>query len=996
MNLRSHICAFLFSTLIAATAQAQTHYWVSVASYENQNRAMSYLDAAEEAVRQPFEVLGFVTDQGYFYRLVSGPYLTLELAQDLVATAVRQGFPGAWYWSEEDVSHSTGVLTEGPTSQAEPEPLPRNQPQLVPPSSSAKKKADRVVDEAPDGYQLHKLRREASSQTGFDSLSLAGLTGFVPDALLQNQFGSPGFVVGAVATPTQTEAAEALVSALAAEPELTTAPPNQLMLANPAGPPITLPSFREADIDVQIDGDLSESAWRVNPGVDTFRVVDPDTGDVPRHATLVKMFYTERGLYAAFEMEQPPETLVRVFSGRDDGRLNRDNVGVTLDTSGEGRYGYWVNLALGGNQVDGTVLPERQFSRDWDGAWYGATKVTTKGWNAEIFLPWSQVAMPREAGRRVVNAYASRKVAYMDERYAVPALPFTQPLFMSALQPLLLDQVDPQQQFSFFPYVSITQDEVEDFTQTKAGADIFWRPSTNLQLTTTLNPDFGNVESDEVIVNLSAFEVFFPERRLFFQEGTEIFDTTPRADGGEPTTVVNTRRIGGQAREPDVPDDVDVPARELGQPVELMGAVKAVGQFGQVRYGLLAASENEVKFDVDDINYYQEGSDYGIARFLYEDKSASGAYRAIGTITTLVAHPEEDALVNGIDYHYLTPGGKWKVDGQLLHSEVDDEGSGVGAFVDVGYTIRRGMNLRWGLSHFDDRFELNDLGFNRRNDATATSLQLDYERSDLPWFRKAAADSFLQYEVNGDGERTRIGIGTNFGLDLRSQDQIRAGIAYFPASAEDRNSRDNGTYEVEGRHNFYADYFTDTAQRMSYRFGMEHGGEELGGSRMVGRLGFTWRPIDQINIGALAQYQRRRGWLLWQEDRNFTTFNSTEWRPRINLDYFLTAKQQLRFSAQWVGIRAKEQGFYLVPEEVGELEEIAKPDAETDDFAISRVNVQLRYRWEIAPLSELSVVYTLSGAQSEDSGGFQDLLRDAYDDPVGEQLIIKLRYRLGS
>lgn len=989
MHLRPHLSALLLSCSIVVSVSAETHFWVSVASYEVESTAASYRTTAEAVVGQPFEVIGFVTDKGYYYRLVTGPYLTQELAQDLVEVASRNGFASAWYWPEKDASRP-GVAVLADDSKSNTSATDAAEKTQVEPQKTPKQKFDgKVVEEAPQGYQLHKLRRDAALQAQPQTTTAKGLVGFVPDVLTHNRFGSAG-LGWAAATVTVAPSSETSTADLATEP------PNELLLASPAGAPITLPKYREADIDMQIDGDLNEPVWQAFPGVDTFRVVDPDTGEQPRHATMVKMFYTERGLYASFKMEQPPETLVRVFSGRDDGRLNRDNVGVTIDTSGEGRYGYWVNLALGGNQVDGTVLPERQFSRDWDGAWYGGTKVTATGWDAEIFLPWSQVAMPKEAGQRTVNAYASRKVAYMDQRYAVPALPFTQPLFMSALQPLILDQVDPQQQLSFFPYFSVTQDKVENITQTKAGADIFWRPSTNLQLTTTLNPDFGNVESDDVVVNLSAFEVFFPERRLFFQEGTEIFDTTPRANGGEPTTVVNTRRIGGQARAPDVPDDVDIPSRETGQPVELFGAVKAVGQFGQVRYGLLAAAENEVKFDVDEINYYQEGSDYGIARFLYEDKTSTGAYRALGTITTLVTHPEEDALVNGIDYHYLTSGGKWKLDGQFLHSETDDGGSGIGAFVDVGYTIRRGLNLRWGLSHFDDKFELNDLGFTRRNDATATNLNLDYESSDLPWFRKASADSFLQYEVNGEGETTRVGFGTNLGLDLRSQDQIRTGLAYFPSRAEDRNSRDNGTFEVEGRHNFYADYFTDTAQRISYRFGMEHGGEELGGNRIVGRVGFTWRPIDQINVGALAQYQRRRGWLLWQEDRNFTTFDSTEWRPRVNLDYFLTAKQQLRFSAQWVGIRAKEQAFYLVPEQVGDLIEIAKPDPETDDFAISRVNVQLRYRWEIAPLSELSVVYTLSGSQSEERGGFQDLLQDAYDDPIGEQFIIKLRYRLGS
>ena len=83
----------------------------------------------------------------------------------------------------------------------------------------------------------------------------------------------------------------------------------------------------------------------------------------------------------------------------------------------------------------------------------------------------------------------------------------------------------------------------------KIGADLFWRPSTNFQATAALKPDFGSVESDDVVVNLGAFETFFPEKRLFFQEGIEVFTATPRAEGGNPTTLLNTRRIGGIGRE---------------------------------------------------------------------------------------------------------------------------------------------------------------------------------------------------------------------------------------------------------------------------------------------------------------------------------------------------------------------------------------------------------------------------------------------------------------
>ncbi len=143
-----------------------------------------------------------------------------------------------------------------------------------------------------------------------------------------------------------------------------------------------------------------------------------------------------------------------------------------------------------------------------------------------------------------------------------------------------------------------------------------------------------------------------------------------------------------------------MPSRELGQPTELIGAVKAVGHFGKVRYGVLAAAEDEIKFDVSDISYQQDGKDFGVARFLFEDNSDDSAYRPVGTISTLVTHPERDATVHGVDYHYLTSSGKWKLDGQFLQSDLDD--AGTGGFVDVAYTVRRGLSARLGLSHFDD------------------------------------------------------------------------------------------------------------------------------------------------------------------------------------------------------------------------------------------------------------------------------------------------------
>ena len=391
-----------------------------------------------------------------------------------------------------------------------------------------------------------------------------------------------------------------------------------------------------------------------------------------------------------------------------------------------------------------------------------------------------------------------------------------------------------------------------------------------------------------------------------------------------------------------------------------------------------------------------KGSDYGIARFLFEDKSDAGDYRAIGTISTLASHDVDDAQVHGLDYHYLTNGGKWKVDGQVLRSDVESVGTGYGGFADVGYTARRGLSYQLQLSHYDDKVDINDLGFLRRNDASNAVLRASYSRSDLSWVRRMSIGSFAEWEVNGDGDQTRIGIGSRTRFDLLNRGRLGLNIAYFPERDEDRNSRGNGTYIVEQRHAVDLEYRTDDSKRVSFDVHAGYAGEELGGERLRGRIGINWRPIDQLNFAARAEFMRRDGWLLWQADRNFTTFETQEWRPRINLDYFISAKQQLRFSVQWVGIKAREQNFYQVPSRVDELEEIAKPSAETDNFTISRVNLQLRYRWELAPLSDLFVVYTLNGNDSNQRGSFDDLFNDALDEPVGEQFVVKLRYRLGS
>jgi len=764
------------------------------------------------------------------------------------------------------------------------------------------------------------------------------------------------------------------------------------------GPPIQLLRGDHEDLGIDIDGHLDESIWQQIEPIDKMKVTKPDTlADVP-YRTDMRVLYTERGLYVSFDMEQPQDTLVERFVARDVFEVSRDRIDFTLDTSGDGRYGYLMGLSLGDSQMDGTILPERQYGITWDGAWYGATQRTLKGWAAEFFIPWSQMAMPKSAATRRVGIRASRFLATRGETWGWPSLTETQPRFISRFQPLDLKGVDPRQTWSVFPYASSTIDRVTEETRFKVGADLFWRPSTNFQLTGTLNPDFGAVESDDVVINLTADETFFPEKRLFFLEGREIFQLSGRrADfRQQPLTVLNTRRIGGRPRDVNLPPGVELSDREELKPADIITAAKATGQIGAFRYGLLAAFEDDTDYTADDnLRYSQDGRDFGAFRILYED-SKGAAYRGIGWITTLVAHPEADALVHGTDFHYLSNTGRWNINGQLLASDRDETGTGTGATTDITFSPRQGLKHEFRMTLLDETIDVNDLGFQTRNDVNDFTYQLEWDRSGFTKIRNFQVSPFLRYAVNGDGYETNSAIAVSGELTFNNLFKLNGFFAFLPQRYDDRNSFGNGTFEIRQRSRGELNFNTDFSRSISFFGKLGYAGEAVYGTSVDTKLGVSWRPKHNLSMQLQAEYSDKDGWLLHQEDQNFTSFQGTQWQPELKLDYFPTSKQQLGLALQWVGVRAFEDRFYTLPVNETELVEGSKPPGATDDFSVSQLNFQVRYRWQIAPLSDLFIVYTKGDKSRPGLTEFDDLYRDSWNNPLGDQLVIKLRYRLGS
>ena len=760
---------------------------------------------------------------------------------------------------------------------------------------------------------------------------------------------------------------------------------------------------REAsDVNIHTDGIVDESTWRELSAHDEFYVTDPDTLEPATLRTEWRLFYTNRGLYVAVMCEQDPETLVERLSARDQGFINRDYVSFVLDTSGEGRYGYWFQLNLGGSRSDGTIQPERQFSNSWDGAWYGDTARTQEGWSAEFFIPWSIVGMPRNDGERQMGIVMQRKVAYLDERYAFPPLPFTKPKYLSAFQKLLLRDVTPRQQLSFFPQVSSTYDSMANETTSQAGLDVFWRPSTNVQLTATVQPDFGTVEADSVIINLSAIETFFPEKRLFFLEGQQIFVPTNRSDvysNDSRVMLLHTRRIGQRPIYPELPEGASFDAAQFSRPSDLLGAAKATGQIGGLRYGILAAIEDDTTFfgngTGEAVTVAQSGRDFGVVRALWE--KSNGNYQGLGFMSTRMSHPSVQAKTHGIDGHFFSNSGKIKLESQILMSDIEGRDNGYGGYVSLDYAQSQGITHEFAFDSYDDSLNLNYVGYLPRNDFNGFNYEFRAKRlSDR--FKESDTRFSLEHALNGADEVIDSAIRLRHEFTFNNNTRFRVSARYRPDSYDDRNSFGDGAFLREGTSEVRIRYSSNSSRRFYYSAQTSYQTESLGGDKVSGGTFLIWRPSDRLTMNANVFYSNRDSWLLYQGDRRFTAFRSESWSPRLGMDLFVNAKQHVRMDLEWQAVKAHASTFHTLP--LGTKKLIATDDLTadgSDDFALSRLNMQIRYRWELAPMSNLYVVYAKRASLPDAlAHGFTDQFSRTFDHPLSEGLVVKLRHHFGT
>ena len=729
---------------------------------------------------------------------------------------------------------------------------------------------------------------------------------------------------------------------------------------------------------IKVDGRIDPAEWADARHVTDFRLTQPLSRAAAPYPTEAWIKATPEGLAVAFRNLQPAgiERRRQRFQRDQGGPVDRVNLYVDFD--GDGRAGYNFMVSLSDSIEDGVITNENQFNHDWDGAWRHAATEDEAGWSAEMLVPWHIAPMQKASSdTRRIKVLLDRVVGATGERVAWPAASFNEPRYLTAFEPIDVPRYS-QSLLAITPYVVGVFDNVARRADFDAGTDVFWKPNGQFQLSATLNPDFGQVESDQLVVNFGAVETFFSDKRPFFTENQSFFDV-PFGSLNNANRLIYTRRVGGP--------------RDDGQGSgDVTAAVKVNGSAAGINYGVFAATEAD-----------EVGRDFYALRAT-RDLGAQG----FGAMVTRVDRPYRDrvATVGEFD-HRWTPTPALTVRSTFVGSDVDQAGRATrdsGAQVRIDQELGQGRRQQLYLLHLGDGLQLNDFGYLERNNYNYARYEFSKRFTDL-----SASSAYASHQWRGAVSRRMndhgLVIADAFAVNRASETRDGGNeffeIAGFSRGHDDLVTRGHGPVRLPARPFLFAERDLPRRGRWGFYGNLNYAAEGLGGwkkGRISTELSSRYFFSDSANVGMTLSLQHNPDWLLWRGEHgggapSLATYRSNQIFASAAGTWLIGPRQELRIKLESIGLDAKALRSYALSPD-GRATPVA---LRHDDFGLGNLGFQVRYRYELAPLSDLYIAYVRGGSMFEErmDGEFRagQELRDAFELRDSEQLLVKLAYR---
>ncbi len=483
----------------------------------------------------------------------------------------------------------------------------------------------------------------------------------------------------------------------------------------------------------KIDGLLNDKAWDGAQIATDFVMLRPVNGQAAANnqKTEVKLIYDDEAVYISAVMyEEDPSNIAMEFT-------NRDNIGqtdfflVTINPNDDGQNPFEFIVMSTGSQADAKISNGRE-DFNWSAVWESAVTLNDKGWVAEMKIPYRAL---RFANREVQSWGFNfhRKVTHNNSQYTWNFISNQEGVWTQydGLVEGFRD-IQPPTRLSFFPYASTTVINYDGNTNysNSLGLDIKYGITENFTLDATLIPDFGQTAFDNVVLNLGPFEQQFNEQRQFFTEGTELFGKG---------NLFYSRRIGDRASisRGRLQSTLNANEEILDYPskVQMLNAIKVSGRtknglgigFFNAFTEKASATVRNTNKDLKTLKTVEPFTNYSVL-VLDQQFNQNSAVTLINTNVTRVGDEFRDGNVTGLLYHVRTKDSKYFIDGSVKMSSISDSSpSTTGYSFDTSVAKAAG---NWqgeiGYTFMDNKFDINDLGFQNRNNSQTIYGELSH------------------------------------------------------------------------------------------------------------------------------------------------------------------------------------------------------------------------------------------------------------------------------
>jgi hypothetical protein len=687
--------------------------------------------------------------------------------------------------------------------------------------------------------------------------------------------------------------------------------------AQPApSPEVPRPTLAAARVTspIVIDGRLDEADWQGAPVATDFLQRDPDEGQPATERTEVRILFDDEAIYVGARMfDCEPAAIARHLTRRDDdGDEAADSFHVAFDAHHDRLTGAHFGVTAAGTQVDESLFNDSGSDDSWDAVWGSAVTVDGQGWTAELRIPLSQLRF--SSGRdRTWGLHFVRYIKRKAEEDWWALVGKKESGLVSRMGQLTGLDVQGRRHLALLPYAtlrgeSLGEVDYEDPFSHAAeltggmGLDLKWGVTSSLTLDATVNPDFGQVEVDPAVVNLTAFETFFEERRPFFLEGSNILQNFGRNGATNyfgfnraSPTLFYSRRIGRAPQGRTAAEYVDVPSATT-----ILSAAKLTGKTAEGwslnlidavtarEHADVAVGPIQQRTEVEPLtNYLAARVRRDVGQRAGFGMIATAVHRDLGD-PSLASQLADRAYVAGVDGHlFLDRTRGWVVTSGLSGSHVAGTPAAMLRLqrssaryyqrpdaphlsVDPGAESMTGWNLQvdvnknsgtfrpnaslWAVS---PGYEVNDLGFQTSADRRGTHAAFLWRNPEPDRFSRYRQFLVAKwYAWNGAKDPIGDGIYGNTFLQFRNYWTAAAGFHLGRDVYSDRLTRGGPLMRSPGFRAFFAEAETDERKPVSFRLEGSYATDAAGGWEASGELGVELKPTTALSIRIGPEWTR--------------------------------------------------------------------------------------------------------------------------------------------